>query len=188
MVMTQNQLKQKEQQSMKWFETIVTNFSGNMSYIQKNKIGKIVGRPQLGRLTLYYYDPKWKDQMPYYDIFPMIIPLNYYSDGFLGLNLHYLPIPARLAFFDELMHLQTKKGGFFSKLSQSIFGKGYDSRTAIGATYPILKGVDKYSPFKECIKRYLSTHIRSPFLDIEPTFWEEVVTLPVQQFRPVSPY
>ena len=40
----------------------------------------------IGRMYFYYYDPKTKDSLPYYDKFPLVIPIERYPDGFLGLN------------------------------------------------------------------------------------------------------
>ena len=46
----------------------------------------------IGRMYFYFYDPKTKDTLPYYDKFPLVIPIERYPDGFLGLNLHYQSI------------------------------------------------------------------------------------------------
>jgi hypothetical protein len=34
---------------------------------------------------------------------PMVLVLDRYNDGFLGLNLHYLPFQYRIAFLGKLM-------------------------------------------------------------------------------------
>ena len=38
----------------------------------------------VGKMYFYSYDPKLKDVLPYYDRFPLVIPIENYSDGFLG--------------------------------------------------------------------------------------------------------
>ena len=43
-----------------------------------------------GGMFMYYYDPKWKDKLPYYDQFPLTIMVEKAPGGFYGLNLHYL--------------------------------------------------------------------------------------------------
>ena len=50
----------------------------------------------IGALYFFVYDPKTKADLPYYDRFPLVLPLKREPDGFLGLNLHYLPIPLRI--------------------------------------------------------------------------------------------
>ena len=64
-------------------------------------------RFMLGRLYCFFYDPKGKHDLPYYDKFPMVIALEKYPDGFLGLNLHYLPYHYRVAFLTKLMDFAT---------------------------------------------------------------------------------
>jgi len=49
------------------------------------------------------YSPKFKSTLPYYDTFPLVLPLEMYSDGFLGINFHYLPIPLRMKLLDKLV-------------------------------------------------------------------------------------
>ena len=49
------------------------------------------GRPSVGRLNLFGYNPKLRAKLPYYDIFPLVLPLEPISGGFMGMNFHYLP-------------------------------------------------------------------------------------------------
>ena len=43
--------------------------------------------PFFGRLNMFIYDPKLKKKLPYYDTFPLVLPLENYNDGFLGIKL-----------------------------------------------------------------------------------------------------
>ena len=61
----------------------------------------------IGRMYFYYYDPKTKDSLPYYDRFPLVIPIERYSDGFLGLNLHYIHPKRRIILLDKLSTILT---------------------------------------------------------------------------------
>ena len=49
-----------------------------------------------GKMYFFHYSPKLKDKLPYYDSFPLVIIIEMYGDGFLGLNLHYLPLKMRM--------------------------------------------------------------------------------------------
>ena len=51
-----------------------------------------LNRYHIGRLNMFLYDPKYKDKLPYYDVFPLVLPIQRYSDGFLGINFHYLTL------------------------------------------------------------------------------------------------
>ena len=59
----------------------------------------------MGGLYYFYYDPKTKAELPYYDRFPLVMPLKRDSDGFIGLNLHYLPLRYRINFMRKLLPL-----------------------------------------------------------------------------------
>jgi hypothetical protein len=56
----------------------------------------------IGKMYSFVYDPKTKEQLPYYDIYPLVFPIEYYNDGFLGINLHYLPPVLRARLMDAL--------------------------------------------------------------------------------------
>ena len=48
----------------------------------------------IGKMYFYFYDPKTKDSMPYYDRFPLVIPIERYSSSLLSMQaiiLHGCP-------------------------------------------------------------------------------------------------
>lgn len=160
--------------SISWFEKMIKNFASNAKALKKEGVGEVVGHPQIGRVHFYFYDPKGKDVLPYYDKFPMTIPIEPYSDGFLGINLHYLPVGPRIALFEELMTIRSS-----SKVTET---------TKIRASYDLLKNAARFKDFEPCLKRYLFNHCRSGFLDINPKHWQTVISLPLQKFTKGSPY
>ena len=64
--------------------------------------GKATIRPKYGVMNLFGYDPKFKETLPLYDRFPLILPLDAAKGGFYGLNFHYLQPGARVAFLRQL--------------------------------------------------------------------------------------
>ena len=127
----------------------------------------------LGGLYHFYYDPKGKDDLPYYDRFPLVLALEKYPDGFLGLNLHYLPIKYRVAFLDKLM-------------DYAILNDENEPKR-IRITYDILNASKRFKAFRPCIKRYLNSHIKSKMITIQPDEWEVAVFLPTQLFKGAKP-
>lgn len=124
---------------------------------------------RLGKLYCFYYDPKGKESLPYYDRFPMVLAIEKYNDGFLGLNLHYLPFNYRLAFLGKLLKFAVQgEPGEIDRLR---------------VTYDILVASKRLKEFRPCIKRYLSGHIQSKILAIQPNEWDIAAFLPLQQFR-----
>jgi len=84
--------------SMKWFEETV----------KKSIRGHQVSKPQSGRLYTFAYDAKYKDTLPYWDRFPLIVFLGTGTSKagnqlLYGLNMHYIPPKARQAFMEELL-------------------------------------------------------------------------------------
>jgi len=132
---------------------------------------RTVKRAEIGRLYMYVYDPKHKRTLPYYDVFPMTFLMDFYNDGFLGMNMHYLPPLLRARLMEELLK---------HKKSATRRGK---KEEYLNISYQILKaaGANKY--FKPTIKRYLSEHVRSPFAEVLEPQWENAIFLPTEQFR-----
>jgi len=123
----------------------------------------------MGGLYYFYYDPKGKDDMPYYDRFPLVMPLKRDGDGFLGLNLHYLPLRYRINFMKKLM-------------PYALYNDD-DEIKRIRVTYPILDATARLKEFRPCIKRYLYSNIKSRILAVEPEEWDIALYLPIQQFK-----
>ena len=122
----------------------------------------------IGRMYFYYYDPKTKDSLPYYDRFPLVIPIERYSDGFLGLNLHYIHPKQRILLLD--------------KLSDTLSNNRFDEKTKFRVNYDYLVAASTAFEAMPCIKRYLYTNITSRFLEIPADEWDIAALLPVQQF------
>lgn len=122
----------------------------------------------IGKMFMYYYDPKLKDVLPFYDTFPLCIPIELYHDGFLGLNLHYLPPKMR--------------ANLFNALYETVSNDKYDKTTRLRLNYRLLKGASRFSGYEQCVKRYLFNHVRSNFLYVDPENWDMALMLPTERF------
>jgi len=123
----------------------------------------------IGGLYFFIYDPKGKSELPYYDRFPLVMPLQRNADGFLGLNIHYLPINYRILFMRKLM-------------GRAIYDEN-DEIKRIRITYDILDATKRLREFRPCVKQYLYSHIRSRILAVQPDEWDVATYLPVHQFK-----
>jgi hypothetical protein len=123
----------------------------------------------VGRMMFFFYDPKTKDKLPYYDTFPLVFPIEYYSDGFLGLNIHYLDIGNRLLLLDRLAEYRTSKT--------------INPSTVLKLSYDLIASTSRLTIAEPCIKRYLYSHVRSKFIEVYPQEWDIAAMLPVQQFH-----
>lgn len=123
----------------------------------------------IGRMYFYYYDPKLKDELPYYDRFPLVIPIERYQDGFLGLNLHYISPRQRIELLDAL--------------SDFASNSKYDETTRLRLSWSKLKNVGRAFKAKPCVKKYLFKHVDSRFLEINADEWDIAALLPFQNFK-----
>jgi hypothetical protein len=122
----------------------------------------------IGRMYFYYYDPKTKDMLPYYDRFPLVIPIERYPDGFLGLNLHYISPTQRIILLD--------------KLSEFANNSAYDETTRLRLSYDLLSRATKIFEKTPCLKKYLYKHIESRFVEIGANEWDIAALLPFENF------
>jgi hypothetical protein len=135
--------------------------------IQRNTI---VQKFLKGGLYFFFYGPKGKDDLPYYDAFPLVLVLDRYPDGFLGLNLHYLPIKQRILILSKLIAY----GAIYNE---------NDELKRIRITYDILQSTKRFKEFRPCLKRYLYSNIKSKLLAVQPDEWDVAVMLPAHQFK-----
>ena len=163
-------IQARTKDSMTWFRNRVSNIRVNRKALIAQ--GPIRQRQVYGSMYHFQYDPKTKKQLPYYDRFPLCIPIQPAPDGFHVLNLHYVAPNIRAQFLDTLMDITNNDK--------------YDRTTKMRLKYQVMKSAKKMRFFKPCFKHYLSKHIKSRLLLIEPADWEIAIFLPTESFRKVS--
>jgi hypothetical protein len=162
-------IKPRSDESLNWFRLKVKSIvNPSRDKLLKDSAVKKVNTPLPGRMFMYFYDPKTKETLPYYDKFPLIIMVEKAPKGFYGLNLHYLPPKLRAKFFDKLLEFKNNKK--------------YDNSTRFRITYDFLKSASKLNEFKPCFKRYLNKHVTSTIAEVPSTEWEAALFLPTEQF------
>ena len=153
--------------SFDWYRKQVKDMTtpGAKSLITR---GKATLRPKYGMMNLFGYDAKHKATLPYYDKFPLIFPIEPAKGGFIGINFHYLPFGARVAFLKQL--------------SQYASDKNFDRKTR----YMIDWVNNPY--FKKTTKRYLNSQVRTSFLNVPADEMAIAIFLPVARFVGGRPY
>lgn len=137
--------------------------------IRKSIRGKSVTKPIPGKMYTFIYDAKYKDTLPYWDKYPLIIYLGNWSakNGnrlMQGLNLHYIPPRARQEMLEDLLvHSNTST---------------ITSKTRLNINWNTVKNMNGSS---EMIKNYLPGHIKGQLIEIEPKDWVNVIWMPSQQ-------
>ena len=150
-----------KEKSQEWF----------MKTIKDGVKGHQVVKPQVGRIYTYAHNPKYRDSLPFFDRYPLIICLGFGTSKagneiMLGLNLHYAPPKARQQFLEALLRQYASTPTLSNKTRLKI--KWSDVKGMRGADH--------------MIKAYLPGHIQTKLIEIAPKDWSTVVYLPTYQF------
>ena len=157
------------EKSYTWYRNQVRNLGSGVTGTNLLRNEQLTNRLVPGEMYLFMYDPKHKATLPYYDTLPLVLPFRLVPDGFLGINLHYLPYLARFNLLGDLSELATNKK--------------MDETTKIKLSWQILNGTSRYNVATVCVKHYLKNHIRSRFLKIDFQDWITASMLPVERFK-----
>ena len=152
--------------SATWYRSQVNRIASGKTAGQLYREGKLQGRPSVGRLNLFGYNPKLRAKLPYYDIFPLVLPLEPIKGGFMGMNFHYLPPLLR---FRLLERMQARASD-----------RRFDSKTRFEVAYDDVKNIKIVKP---TIKKYLYAYCQTGFLRINADDAAVAIYLPVQRFK-----
>ena len=167
----QYDLKTAVKKSRAWFEQqvlIMTRQQLTPQRVLNGNPDQWVTKIMPGHLYRFVYDPKTKAELPYYDRFPLVFPFRKTPDGFIGLNMHYLPYPLRINLLDNLLTYSSNQR--------------FDETTRLKYSWALIDGMSKYAAAKPCVKQYLVGHVRTQFRQVESSNWATAMLLPVERF------
>jgi hypothetical protein len=160
----------RTKESRDWFRKKIKNMrSIKREALMKEDPLKQTSQEIVGGMYMFFYDPKHKDTLPYYDTFPLVIVVGPAEGGFYGLNLHYLPPILRAKMLDALMDITSN-----TKFNDS---------TRFKMSYELLVKSSKLKYFQPCFKHYLNEHVKSKFSMVPAPEWEIATFLPTADFR-----
>ena len=159
----------RTKESREWFRKKASNMrSINREALMKEEPLRQSNKRIIGSMQMFFYDPKTKDTLPYYDKFPLVVVVGPAEGGFYGLNLHYLPPILRAKMLDALMEVASSPNS-------------EDAKFVI--TYKRLQSIAKLRYYKPCFKHYLNKHVKSRFAEVPAPEWEIATFLPTADFR-----
>lgn len=163
----------RTQESREWFRRRIQRLTriNRDALMREEEINRRASH-SYGSMFMYFYDPKHKKKLPYYDRFPLTIPVEPAEGGFRGINLHYLPPILRAKFLDALLNVTNNKK--------------YDDTTKFRLTYQLLNGTRNLRYFKPCFKHYLLSQVKSRFAEVPAPEWEIATFLPTAQWEKAS--
>lgn len=144
----QEDLDKNRLKSSDWFRSLITNKKARNYF----RPGKDI---LIGSMFLYEYDPKYKEKLPIWDEFPLVIPIDIYHNGFLAINFHFLEVKDRI----KLLAILAKN-----------------------PSYQVIKSVSNYIDCSKAIKRYLVDHITSKLVIVEKGDMDKAILLPIAKF------
>ena len=162
-------LQDNQFKSANWYKNAASLIADKVSSNKLMRSGKLLGRPSAGRMCMFFYDPKTRQKLPFYDIFPLVLPVDTFRGGFVGLNFHYLPYGLRYKLLEQLQQFATNKK--------------FDETTRLQVTYNSVKNIGLIKP---AIKKYLWRQVQSNFLRVDVDEMAIAIYLPVAQFKKAS--
>jgi len=150
-----------------WLRAKVGDLKPTAASLMKDR-ERLKDKSFIGKMYFFFYDPKMKDSLPYYDRFPLVIPIERYQNGFLVLNLHSIHPKQRIILLDNL--------------SSTLNNANYNETTKLKINYDYLSRASRAFQAMPCIKRYLYSNITSRFLEISADEWDIAALLPVENF------
>ena len=166
------EIESNSAEGLKWFSDAVQSMSRSkfkkINALRSETYAENASDNIIGHMYMMFYDAKYKDVLPYYDRFPLVIPMQFTDNGFIGLNLHYIAPKYRAMLLEELYTL--------------ISDKEMDEQTRFKISYGLLKKVSRLRYGMPCVKRYLTTHIDGHLERVQPKHWSLVSQLPTARF------
>lgn len=149
--------------STRWYRSKITSLGGTtMTAEQHIEEGYATAKPNYGMMNLFHYQPQTAEKLPFYDLFPLVIPVEKNRDGFTGINFHFLSIPMRVAFLNLLTEAFAD-----------------DRMEKLNLTWRQISGLGKS---KAIVRRYKAKNVKSTFLRLPIEDMLIAVLLPVQKF------
>lgn len=143
-----------------WFRNVIRKDKPVSFDRVSNDARKLDQRVQFvpGNMFTYTYDPKYKDKLPFFDVFPLILLVEKTKTGWYGINVHYLPPVLRAELFKEI--------GYRKKDPRVV--------ASVLARNPLTT---------PCLKQYLASHLKSRPIGIPKDEWEIAIQLPFEGFK-----
>jgi len=158
------------ERSANWYMKTVRNVASGMN--QPNEVfgsdlGEYATRLEVGQMYTFRYDPKHKETLPYYDLFPLVVIADPLPTGFSGINLHYIPPLVRAKLLGKLMDASDLEVDIKSKLNSK---------------WGFIRNFGRYPEVRGAVKKYLTRQIKGRMYKVNPVHWKSAIFLDTQQF------
>jgi len=163
-------------EALVWFYKYANKFVKDARFDKTISAGILTNKPIPGKFYLYQYDPKTKEQLPYYDVMPLVLITSVTPDGWYGINFHYMPPVVRLKIME----------GFYDTLKNPSLTENLKIKANWKRAVSVARATSTHKFLKHSIKRYLADHIASPLIELDPEYWAMCIFLPLSRFKKKS--
>ena len=167
-----------------WYDEKIKEFAlpSRETLIRQGNLRTKNQGPFLGEMNMFMYDAKFKKTLPYWDRFPLVIPiydrtLHYEPHAeFMGINFHYLSVPLRVVLLNKLVGLYVKNSVIdedgLELINKKLSNSKYFSELIL-----------KSPTVLPCIKHYLNPYITSNIRRIKASEFIIACLLPLEDFK-----
>lgn len=160
----------RTKESMTWFRQKAHRIRRvNRRELMKEEPIELRNTFRPGNMFMFFYNPKTRDTLPYYDKFPLVVVVGKAEGGFYGLNLHYIAPILRAKLLSALM--------------DNTNNTKYDETTRFKINYAMLNRTSKLRFYKPCFKHYLLDHVQSRLAHVPAPEWEIATFLPMADWK-----
>tara|TARA_Y100000004_G_scaffold197173_1_gene270195 strand:+ start:5913 stop:6506 length:594 start_codon:yes stop_codon:yes gene_type:complete len=166
-----NEIESYTSKARTWYLKELEGLAVNRQALLKDTETRQRARLMPGRMFMFFYDPKHKETLPYYDRFPLVMVVDKVKGhpGFYGLNFHYLDYRKRAILLERLLQYKTNDR--------------FDETTKLRLEYRTLKAAGKLKAYKPCFKHYLPRQTIGRIKEVPAEYWETVLFFPSEQFK-----
>lgn len=122
-----------------------------------------------GQMYMYFYHPIGIATLPYYDVFPLVIPFAEDETTFTAINFHYLPPKVRFVLLKNLLDFATNET--------------LNEKTRLKMQWNYIGGISRYRGVSAAVKKYRKDHVQSSFLFVPADQWFNAIMLPIEKFN-----
>ena len=158
------------ERSASWYMKTVRNIASGLN--QPNEVfgsdlGEYTQRLDIGQMYAFKYNPKHKETLPYYDMFPLVVIAEPLPTGFSGINLHYIPPLVRARLLGKLMDASDID---------------IDIKSKLRSQWSFIRNFSRFPEVRGAVKKYLTRQVTSRMYKVNPVHWKSAIFLDTQQF------
>jgi len=162
--------------SVDWFKQKITQLGGNSPSAKTDLLAETKHlQTQMflpGAMHMFAYDPKYKEELPFYYKFPLALIFIVEGDLVRGINFHYLPYVLRARLFDKMWQIASK----YHNNKQQV----------MRLNWKLLGNISKFPEVQPAVKSYLYSHVRSRIIKVPVEDWKTAIFLPTETFAKKS--